>query len=164
MINGAFTIIFYNGTFLFLKRKDKLLWDLPGGGFESDEVDYKSVAIREAKEEAGIDLVREKLHLFAILGQRLRQEAIQKHQVSRGFLFLHYTILHTAPVITIDPIAGEHSEYRFFTQQEIITRYTEFSSGPLWSFFTYLAFLETQKIQEGMLRDRATWLGKTYVA
>jgi hypothetical protein len=67
-------------------------------------------------------------------------------------------------VITIDTIAGEHSEYRFFTQQEIITQYTEFSSGPLWSFFTYLAFLETQKIQEGMLRDRATWLGTTYVA
>lgn len=160
MINGSFTTIVYDGKYLFLKRKDKGLWDSVGGGFDPDEVDYKGVAIREAAEEAGLTIQREQLNLFAILGQFLPKKIQEKYQVQKGLIFLHSVILHEEPKIIL---SDEHTEYHFFSYKEVLDRYKEFSSGPLWEFFTYLSFQETQQLQEGMLRDRATWLGKTYL-
>lgn len=160
MINGAFTIIVFDGKYLFIKRKDKGLWDLAGGGFNASEVDYKGVVSREIFEETRITIQRDQLHLFAILGQRLPQHLQAIHKVEKGFVFLHYAILHSEPEIVL---SEEHTDHYFFSYTEILERYKEFSSGPLWEFFTYLTFQETQKLQEGMLRDRATWQGKSYV-
>lgn len=56
---------------IFLLEEDKGKWDLPGGGFDVNEIDYKGVAVREIKEETGIVTTREELKLCAILGQTL---------------------------------------------------------------------------------------------
>lgn len=160
MINGAFSVIVYDGKYLFLKRKDKGVWDLPGGGFDVNEVDYRGVAVREIKEETGIVVSRQDLRLVGILGQRLRKETIEEHKVQFGLIFLHGVILHENPLITL---SDEHTDFHWFSYLEILERYKEFSSGPLWEFFTFLKFQETGILQEGMLRDHATWLGKLYI-
>ncbi len=160
MINGAFNLLIYKGEHLFLKRKTNGLWDLVGGGFDVDEVDYKGVAIRETKEETGIDIAREQLILYGILGQTLPKRIQEKYQVQKGLIFLHAVILRELPEIVL---SDEHTEYKFFSQKEVFENYQQFSSGPLWEFFTYLAFQETCRIQEGMLKERSMWLGKSYV-
>ncbi len=159
MINGAFTVCSYDGKYLFLKRKDNNLWDLPGGGFDPNEIDYKSVAVRELKEEAGVSVSKNQLNLFAILGQKIKKVFSDQYGVENGFLFLHSLVLHEKPEINL---GDEHTEYQFFSYTEILEQYKNFSSGQLWSFFTFLAFSETQQFQEGLLRERKSWLGKEY--
>lgn len=159
MINGGFTVISFNGTFLFIKRRDKGLWDLPGGGFDVNEVDYKGVSVREIKEETGIITTSSYLKLFAILGQKLPVRIRQEYKVDYGLIFLHELFLHQEPVITL---SDEHTDFKFFKYTEILESYKDFSSGPLWEFFTYLKFQETGILQEGMLGDRSIWLGIDY--
>lgn len=165
MINGSFTVIQINGKYLFLRRLDKGLWDLPGGGYEIDEVDYRKVAIREAKEEAGIELQPKQLQLCGILWQRLSQKTIEHYdgKIKYGTVYLHCSILYPESENSLGiSVGNEHSAYYLFTYEEIISQYKCFSSGPLWMFFAYMAFHQTKKVQEGMLRDRRFWQGKEY--
>ncbi len=164
MINGAFTVIAINGKFLFLKRLDKGLWDLPGGGFEPSEIAYREVTRREIKEETGLALQPDQIQLCGILGQRLKKSVTEQHGgIEKGLIFLHCAILYndctTPPPIIV---GNEHSEFRLFTYEEIIAEYKDFSSGPLAMFFTYLLFQQTNKVQEGMLSARIKWKGKDY--
>lgn len=166
-MHGSFLILEVNGKYLFLKRNDNGRWDLPGGGFNMDEVDYKKVVLRELEEEAGIKIDREALQLCANLGQRLKKEVVEHYggNAHMGFVWLHCVTVHKAPdeEFPVSP-GNEHSDYRFFTYDEIINEYETFSSGPLWFFFTFLAFRQTGKVQEGMLWDRRFWQEKEYVA
>lgn len=160
MINGSFVILQINGKCAFLKRNDNGLWDLPGGGFDITEIDYKGVVLREVTEEMDVTISRDSLHLCAILGQRLKKEVSEMHGgIEMGYTFLHYVMLYTMPTITLD---GEHSEWQLFSYDEIIANYKDFSSGPLWQYFTFLAYQETNKLQEGILYDRRIWQGKEY--
>jgi 8-oxo-dGTP pyrophosphatase MutT (NUDIX family) len=159
-INGAFVILQIMGKYLFLRRTDNSLWDLTGGGFEITEIDYKNVLLREIVEEIYVKLPPESLHLCAILGQRLPKQVSEQYGgVENGYVFLHYAMLYTMPEIKLD---GEHNQWKLFSYDEIIENYKDFSSGPLWQFFTFLSFQETNKLQEGMLRDRRIWQGKEY--
>lgn len=160
MINGAFTIISYDGKYLFIKRKDKGKWDLPGGGFDVNEIDYKGVTVREIKEETGIITTREDLKLCAILGQRLPKHIRDKYELDFGLVFLHRLFLHKEPEVFI---SDEHTDFKFFSQTEIFSSYQDFSSGPLWLFFTFLKAQESGELQEGMLSDRKIWLGEAYI-
>jgi 8-oxo-dGTP pyrophosphatase MutT (NUDIX family) len=160
MINGAFTVISFDGKYLFIKRKDKGKWDLPGGGFDVNEIDYKGVTVREIKEETGISTTREDLKLCAILGQRLPERVRNEYKVDFGLIFLHALFLHEDPMIVL---SDEHTDYKFFSYSEILQSYKDFSSGPLWEFFTYLKYQETGILQEGILKDRSVWLGQAYV-
>ncbi len=165
MINGSFIVFQINGKYLFLKRLDNQLWDLPGGGYEVDEIDYRKVAVREAKEEAGIEINPKSMQLCAILGQRLKKEVRDHYdgKVEFGTVYLHCSIIYTEPGKECKITLGnEHSEYKLFDYEEIISHFTEFSSGPLWMFFTSLAYHQTKKVQEGMLFDRRMWQGKEY--
>lgn len=142
MINGSFNIIQICNDFLFLKREDSGLFDAIGGGFDTNEIDYKDVNIREAKEESGIELQRNQLQLCAILGQTLKQSTARKHGVEKGLIFLHTTILYEQPTIVL---SEEHTAWELFTYNDIIARYEEFSSGALWMFFTLMAFHQKKK-------------------
>lgn len=56
---GAFSIIFdEQGRVLLCHRRDMDAWNLPGGGAESGELPTEA-AIRETKEETGLDVVIE---------------------------------------------------------------------------------------------------------
>lgn len=160
MINGSFTIIQINGKYLFLKREADGLWDLVGGGYDPSEVKYREVAKREAFEEAGIDLDKDSLELIAILGQQLRKDFIAKYGVKYGYVFIHQAVFYEEHQITL---SREHTEYKLFTYEEIISDYKKFKSGPLWMFFTFLAFKDSGKLQEGMLGERRFWHGKEYI-
>ncbi|MDD3693857.1 MAG: NUDIX hydrolase [Candidatus Pacebacteria bacterium] len=160
MINGSFTIISWDGRALFLKRKDTGLWDLTGGGFDVNEIDYKAVSIREIREETGIIVDKDSLHLVAVLGQRLPKRIQEIYPVENGLVFLHSLFLRNNPVINI---SDEHSDFKFFSYSEILDNWKDFSSGPLWLYFTFLKFQESCKLQEGLLRDRSIWQGKKYL-
>ena len=58
---GAFGIIFdEQGRVLLCHRRDRDMWNLPGGGMESGELPVEAV-IREIKEETGLDAAVERL-------------------------------------------------------------------------------------------------------
>jgi 8-oxo-dGTP pyrophosphatase MutT (NUDIX family) len=161
MINGSFTLIEIERKHLFIKRNDNGLWDITGGGFDADEIDYTGVAKREVREEVQVELARKQLQLCAILGQRLKKEISEQYGgIQKGLVFLHSTILYEQPTITL---GDEHSDWNLFGYEEITKHYKEFSSGILWMYFTLLSYHQTKKLQEGMLYDRRMWQGKEYV-
>ncbi len=161
MINGSFVSIQINGKYLFIKRNDNGLWDLTGGGFDVDEIDYKGVVLREVAEEINFSLQRKQIQLCAILGQKLKAEVSGQYGgIKNGLVFLHCAILYEMPPILL---SEEHTEWKLFDYEEIIENYKDFSSGILWMFFSLLAFHQTKKVQEGMLYDRRIWQEKEYV-
>ena len=160
MINGSFLLPIINEKYLFLKRDDNGLWEIPGGGYEIAEHDYTKVALRELKEETGIILTKKKVQLCAILGQRLKKTISEQYGgIEMGLAFVHCSILYETVTVTL---SDEHTDYRLFTYEEINNEWQTFSSGPLWMFFTYLTFKQKGKVQEGLLKDRKIWQGKEY--
>lgn len=160
-INGSFIILQINGKYAFIKRKQDGLWDIPGGGYNIDEIDYKKVGLRELCEEMKIKCKKSCLHFCAILGQRLKaDDSLAYGGVTHGYVYLHYAIMYKKPRIRL---SDEHTEYKLFTYEEIIANYKEFKSGPLWLFFTFLEYQRTNKLQEGLLYDRRIWQRKEYV-
>lgn len=160
MINGSFNIIQIQNDFLFLKREDSGLWDAIGGGFDTNEIDYKEVNIRETQEETGIILNKKELQLCAILGQKLKKTTAEKHGVEKGLVFLHTSIFYEEKKIVL---SDEHTDWNIFSYKEILNNWKDFTSGSLWMFFTILAFHQNKKIQEGSLYARRFWQGKEYV-
>ena len=71
---GAFAIIFdEQGRVLLCHRRDKDLWNLPGGGVESGELPTDAV-IREVQEETGLEAVVERL--VGVYGKYFRDELV----------------------------------------------------------------------------------------
>ncbi len=162
MINGSFAVIQMNGKYPFIRRKDNNLWDLAGGGYEPIEYNYKEVVLREIEEEMSIKLIPKQLQLCAILGQKLKKSVSEQYGgINYGLVFLHSCILYGDNLSSIH-ISDEHTESRLFTYDEIIGEWENFSSGPLWLFFTFLTFQQTKKVQEGLLFDRKSWQGRDY--
>ncbi len=159
-LHGAFTILQVNGKYAFIRREHDGLWDIPGGGYSSKEINYKKVARRELIEEMAIRFPHKYFRLCGILGQKLKKvDSLAYGGVTHGYAYLHYIILYKEPVVTL---SEEHTEYRLFSYEEVISNYKDFKSGPLWLFFTFLEFQRTNEIQEGLLRDRMLWQGKEY--
>ena len=79
-IIGVFTVVFDDQQRILLgHRCDMDLWDLPGGGMQHGELPNEA-AIREAKEETGIDI-----EIIRLLGV-FTLPAPRDNQVTFGFL------------------------------------------------------------------------------
>lgn len=98
---GCFTIVWnvYDNTLhvVLVQRKDKPVWELPGGGLEPQDVvegqnPFENCAIRELLEETGLVLDRRDLKDEAVLAQRV---AIGNHSIGAGTVFL-YSNMHKA--------------------------------------------------------------------
>jgi ADP-ribose pyrophosphatase YjhB (NUDIX family) len=100
---GAFAIIFdERGRVLLSHRRDIDAWNLPGGGVESGELPTEA-AVRETKEETGLDVIVERL--VGVYGKRDKDEFV--------FAF-------TCRVVGGQLIAtGEADESRFFAIEDI---------------------------------------------
>lgn len=71
---AAFAIIFNESDQVLLcHRRDKDMWNLPGGGVEKGELPDEAV-IREVKEETGLDVEIEKLS--GIYGKQYKDELV----------------------------------------------------------------------------------------
>lgn len=76
-------VVIHNDKILLVKREKppfKNKWVLPGGFVEINE-DVKQAAIREMKEETGIDI-----ELIGIIGVYSKPERDERHTISIGFL------------------------------------------------------------------------------
>ncbi|HWC57909.1 MAG TPA: NUDIX hydrolase [Candidatus Paceibacterota bacterium] len=158
--HGSFIILNINGKILFIQREDNGKWEIPGGGFNSDETDYKNVLLREVQEETGIILAPDTIELCAVLGQRLKKETIAYYggRASAGFTFLYCATIAPQKI----SLSWEHTDYRLFSHKEILSDYPQVSSGPLWFYFTYLEFCRTGKVQQGTLFEKRFFEGKEY--
>lgn len=164
-LHGSFCILkAVDNRYLFLQREDNGLLELPGGGFNSRETDHAGVVIREVKEEARIILTRDMLKVCAVLGQRLKKEIIEYYggKTEVGFVFVHTVELNELSKDISVALSNEHTHYEWFLEEEIIAQYTRFSSGPLWMWFSFLAFQRTGHTQYGKLYDRRIWEGVEY--
>lgn len=160
-LNGSFTILQTNGKFVFIKREKDGLWDIPGGGYDIKEINYRKVAKRELEEETGVICSESDLTLCATLAQRLRAEDSKIYGgVTHGYVFLHSLVLYKKPIITL---SAEHTHHKTFTYEQVLRNYKSFKSGPLWLFFTFLEYQRTGQIQEGLLYDRRIWQNKEYI-
>jgi len=165
-LHGSFLVLEARGRYLFLKREDNCLFELLGGGFNSKETNHQKVLLREIEEEAGIQMKNEQLIFCAVLGQRLKKEIISYYdgKTEVGFVFVHTASIDKDPEHIPITLSSEHTDYRWFTHEEIIESYQIFSSGPLWMWFSFLEFQRTGITQQGKLYDRRIWQGKEYAS
>jgi 8-oxo-dGTP diphosphatase len=71
---GAFAIIFDdNGKVLLSHRRDRDMWNLPGGGVETGEMPWEAV-VRETREETGLDVTIDRL--VGVYGKADRDELV----------------------------------------------------------------------------------------
>ena len=68
---GAFAVVFdARGRVLLCLRRDRDLWNLPGGGVEPDETVSEGL-VREVREETGLDLEDVRLQTVRTLGRHV---------------------------------------------------------------------------------------------
>jgi len=71
---GAFAIILDEQSRVLLNhRRDRDLWNLPGGGVESGELPTEAV-VREVREETGLDVTIERL--VGVYGKPIKDEMV----------------------------------------------------------------------------------------
>lgn len=111
-------VIDRNGKVLLMRRGETNetrrpgTWDFPGGGVEGGE-SFDQAVIREAREEAGLELLQVKLVYT-------KTEYVRKlsHSVNRA-LFVTYLDDIEPPV----DLSFEHTEYKWVSKQEAIQEF-----------------------------------------
>ena len=104
---NAYVILFNDDRILLLKRKNGL-WEFPGGGVNWGEHPEKA-AIREVREETSLQ--PEQLEFIGVTSATYEKEGNEKHSVY---------LVYKAKTSGGEPImAGEHSEYRWLTVNEL---------------------------------------------
>lgn len=111
IVAGITVIKNAEGKFLFMRRSSAESyaagkWDFPGGAKEFLE-SVEEGALRECKEEAGIDVQIEKL-----LWYRVNQGATDKNTEFVAFYFL------CSPLSEDVQLSHEHDDYRWLTLEE----------------------------------------------
>lgn len=103
-----------DGKFLLQKRVDNNKWDCTVGGHFPYDQDYDEAAIRETKEEIGLDITEKNLQRIAKL--RNNYDFITHKNNNFGFLYM----LKDVDVSMIKKDDGEIIELKFFTKEEAL--------------------------------------------
>lgn len=110
ILNCAIVLIVKDDKILFQRRSDNGKWGLVGGLLELDET-YEEAAIREAKEETGLDIKLESFLGIFHNHDMMWSNGDKAHTIAAFF---------TASVLSGEPRIDEESlELRYFGKDEI---------------------------------------------
>ena len=116
ILNAAGAVIVRDGKILIQRRTDNNRWGLPGGLLELEE-SYREAALREVREETGLEI-----RLESFLGIYHNYEMVwsngdQAHTIGAYYL---------AGIVSGEPrIDGESHELRFFAPEELPDLFAE---------------------------------------
>lgn len=103
---NSYLVVFHNDKVLVLKRKNGL-WEFPGGGVDWGE-DPQKAALREAKEETGLDV--KNVSFVTVTSATYEKDGNDKHSV-----YVVYKGDADSEDVTL---SEEHKEYRWLTMTE----------------------------------------------
>ena len=126
ILNAATTIIIQDGKILLQRRTDNGKWGLIGGLLEMNET-YQEAALREAREETGLEV-----RLESFLGIFHNHDMVW----SNGDAAHVITAFFTASIISGEPRVDEESyELRFFAPEEMPQLFAEDHRAALEAYF-----------------------------
>ena len=126
ILNCAGVIIEKEGRILCQRRSDNNRWGLIGGILELDET-YEEAALREAKEETGLEI-----RLEAFLGIYHNHHMVWSNGDQAHTIGAYYS----ASVVRGEPrIDGESFELRFFSRDEIPPLFAEDQRAAAAAYF-----------------------------
>jgi len=111
---GANAIITCGGKLLLEKRRDSDTWGLVGGGVKKYETEIQAIT-REAYEELGIRIPKEKFKKLAVYGEPGRIAAYRDGSIWRMVIVVFGLELEQEPDMTT---SAESRDLRFFTKEE----------------------------------------------
>ncbi len=126
ILNSAGVLILREDKILFQRRSDNGKWGLIGGLLEMNET-YEQAAVREAREETGLEIQPE-----ALVG------IFHNHHMvwSNGDAAHVITAIYTARILKGEPRTDEESlELRFFGREEIPELFAEDHIAALEAYF-----------------------------
>ena len=126
ILNAATTIIERDGKILLQRRSDNGKWGLIGGLLEMNET-YQEAAIREAREETGLEV-----RLESFLGIYHNHNMVWGNGDAAHVI----TAFFTASIISGEPRVDEESlELRFFGMEELPELFAEDHRTALEAYF-----------------------------
>ena len=126
ILNCAGVLIVRDDKILFQRRSDNGKWGLIGGLLELDET-YARAALREAREETGLEL-----RLTAFLGVFHNYDMVW----SNGDMAHTIGAYYTAEIVSGEPRTDEESlELRFFGREELPELFAEDHRAALEAYF-----------------------------
>lgn len=115
------------GRVLLVKAYYKNYWSFPGGWIESDQTPLDA-AIREFKEEVGLDIKRESLSLVFMLNRQ--SEIMQSYQ----FIFKTSTVITKDMINEVKLQESEITDFKIVTREEILANLEDYSvTVGLWA-------------------------------
>ena len=126
ILNCAGVLIVQDGRILFQRRSDNGRWGLVGGLLELEET-YEQAAIREAREETGLDV-----RLTAFLGIFHNHNMVWSNGDRAHTIGAYYD----AEIVSGTPrIDAESLELRFFSREEIPALFAEDHAAALRAYY-----------------------------
>ena len=112
---GANAIITCNGKLLLEKRRDSDVWGLVGGGVKDHETELQAM-VREAYEELGLRIPKERFRRLAVYGEPGRIAAYCDGSVWRMVIVVFGLELEEGTQLKI---SAESRQLRFFSKEEL---------------------------------------------
>ena len=126
ILNCAGTLIIRDDRILFQRRTDNGKWGLIGGLLEMNET-YQEAAIREAREETGLEV-----HLDSFLGIFHNHNMVWANGDAAHVISAYYI----ASIVSGEPRIDEESyELRFFSREEMPELFAEDHRAALEAYF-----------------------------
>lgn len=108
---------------VLLRKHDKYhIWIGVGGHIELDE-DPIQAAIREVKEEVGLEITLHSAKPPRVYDEKFRElivpEFLNRHRISQAHEHISFVYIATAITTTITPAEGEDAECKWFSAKEL---------------------------------------------